>query len=116
MSKIDLTPLVQAVITLTAALISAYLIPYLKAKLGTARFDKLLKYAKAGAKAAEQLMKNGTIKPEERFDHVVKYLEKKGFYLDADEIETLIESVVFDLPHASQEKSSLVGDSVRKDE
>ena len=38
---IDLTPIVEAIIALLAAVITAYALPWLKARLGNEKFDQL---------------------------------------------------------------------------
>ena len=52
---IDLTQIVIYVIGLVFALISAFLIPYIKSKLSAEQFKKLQNYAKVAVEAAEMI-------------------------------------------------------------
>ena len=78
---IDLTPIMEAIIALVVAVITAFVIPWLKGKI----------------EAAEQLY-NGTGRGEEKKAYVVKFLQEKGFTLDPDSLDKLIEAAVFNLP------------------
>ena len=53
----NITPVIEAVITLTAMIISYFIIPFIKAKLSGARWDNLCKWTNAAVKAAEVLFK-----------------------------------------------------------
>ncbi len=89
--KIDLTALVQAIIVLFAALITGYVIPWVKSKT-TENQQKILSAAVGFAvQAAEQLYGSG--KGQEKKQYVINYLESKGFELD----ETMIEGIVKEL-------------------
>lgn len=86
--NIDLTPIIQAVIALIAALITMKLIPWIKAKTSIEQQKRLSAVVKTLVFAAEQLY--GAGKGEEKFDYVVSRLEAKGFDVDLDEIEAAI--------------------------
>ena len=62
---IDLTQIVIYVIGLVFALISAFLIPYIKSKLSAEQLKKLQSYAKIAVEAAEMIYK-GTGRGEEK--------------------------------------------------
>ncbi len=93
---IDLTDVVAAIITLLCALISAFLIPYLKAKFDTEKLAKIQTWVNAAVEAAEMIYK-GAGRGEEKKAYVKACLEAHGYALDVDEIENLIESAVYDL-------------------
>lgn len=96
--QIDLTALFTAIITVIIALISKYVIPFLKAKLANVKKEDLVFWVEIAVKAAEQLAKNGTIQKAGRKEYVKEFLIKKGFSLDTAEVDNLIESFVNDLP------------------
>lgn len=93
---IDLTDVVSAIITLLCALISAFLIPYLKSKVDAERLAKIQKWVNVAVEAAEMIYK-GAGRGEEKKAYVKACLEAHGYALDVDEIENLIESAVYDL-------------------
>lgn len=99
MSNIDLTPLIQAVITLIATIITIYILPklraYLKEKLTSEQRKKLLEWVSVAVKAAEQLY--GTGMGEKKKEYVLEFLNSKGFIFDYDEVITMIESEVYNI-------------------
>lgn len=93
---IDLTEIVSVVITLIITLISAFLIPYIKAKTKAEQFAKIQKWAIVAVEAAEMIYK-GAGRGEEKKAYVKACLESKGYTLDVDEIENLIEAAVLEM-------------------
>ena len=94
----DYTQIISAVIALISALVSAFLIPWLKTKIDA---DKLLQtirtYVEIGVKAAEQLYTatDGAAKKA----YVVNFLAEKGIQFDVETIDKLIEAAVLQLHH-----------------
>lgn len=93
---IDLTQVVSAVITLVVAVISAFLIPYLRAKVGTEKFEIIRKWITVAVEAAEQIYV-GSGRGTEKKQYVLDFLNSKGYKLDLDSIDNLIESAVLGL-------------------
>lgn len=93
--KIDYTELIQAIIALLSAVITGFLIPYLKKKISEQKLEELRKWVAIGVKAAEQLYgsKTGLQKKE----YVVSFLLSKGIVFDVEEVTALIESEVYKL-------------------
>lgn len=85
---INLTPLVQALIGVLAALISYRLIPWIKAKTTNEQQIMLRAAVKTFVYAAEQIY--GAGKGREKLDFVVKQLEKQGFTANRVEIEAAV--------------------------
>ena len=94
---IDLTSIANAVIALIAAIITAFVIPWIRSKTTAAQFEKIKMWVTVAVEAAEQLY-NGTGRGEEKKAYVVKFLQEKGFTLDPDSLDKLIEAAVFNLP------------------
>lgn len=94
----DLTEILRCLITLLAAVVVTFVIPVLKEKLSNEKRESLAKWTEVAVKAAEQLCKSGVINKEDRKNHVLKFLNKKGYNVDLDEIEELIQSFVIQLP------------------
>ena len=94
---IDLTSIANAVIALIAAIITAFVIPWIRSKTTAAQFEKIKMWVTVAVKAAEQLYK-GSGRGEEKKAYVVQFLQEKGFTLDPDSLDKLIEAAVFNLP------------------
>ena len=85
---IDLTPILQAVLALLAALITYKLIPWIKAKTTQEQQNLLLSITSVLVFAAEQLY--GAGRGEEKLDYVVRELEARGFTADRAAIEAVV--------------------------
>jgi hypothetical protein len=94
----DLTIAVQAVITLAVILITVFLIPYMKSKVKAEDYSNLAYWVGIAVQAAEQIYKDPKMGVEKKKD-VVAFLESKGFTVNMDEIDKLIEATVFKLNH-----------------
>lgn len=100
---IDLTQVIHAVITLILAIVSAFLIPYLKSKFSANQLDNIIMWVNIAVEAAE-MMYAGVGRGEEKKQYVLDFLHSKGYTLNASEIENLIESAVLELKLAQKEK------------
>lgn len=96
---IDLTQIVIYVIGLVFALISAFLIPYIKSKLSAEQLKKLQSYAKIAVEAAEMIYK-GTGRGEEKKIYVQQFLAEKGYDINLAEVENAIEAAVLEMNKA----------------
>ena len=98
----NITPIVNAVITLLVAIITAVIIPAVRTllieKIGKARADMLLNWASVAVSAAEQLYNadQGTVKKA----YVLKFLSEKGYDIDSSEVNNAIECAVLELHNA----------------
>lgn len=99
-----------AVITLVIAIISAIVIPLLKKKLGDEKYSEIERWVKVAVQAAEQLFV-GSGRGEEKLDYVLKFLESKGFTLDAMSLRNLIESAVWELTN----ETFTIGESIEEE-
>lgn len=91
MTNIDLTPILQAVIGLIAALIAHRLIPWIKERTA---MDQLMRYRaalKIAVFAAEQIF--GAGHGAEKMDYAVNYLREKGFDVDSREVEATVKEL-----------------------
>ena len=96
---IDITNIASAIITLIIALITTFLIPWMKTKLDAEKFTKVKEWTKVAVQAAEMIY-DGVGRGEEKKAYVVNYLNSKGYSLDADAINNLIESAVLELKNS----------------
>ena len=93
---VDLTPIITAVLTLIISLISAFLIPYIKAKTTDGYLNTNELCMQVAVQAAEMLYV-GSGRGEEKKKYVMDFLNSKGFTLNTEEIDNLIESAVLEL-------------------
>lgn len=92
----DITPIIEAVAALIAVIITAVVIPYIKSKTTTQQQSQINAWVKIAVAAAEQIYK-GSGRGEEKKEYVINWLEERGFTLDEDEVDALIESAVYEL-------------------
>lgn len=95
---IDLTPIINAVIALIAALIAWYVIPWLHRHTTEKEREELLRWASVAVKAAEQLHKQTD--SLERKSYVQNFLAAKGFDIDDAAVDAAIEAAVLELNQA----------------
>jgi len=91
----DLTPIINAFVALVAALISAFLIPWIKRQTSAKDREELLKWVEIAVAAAEQLFYSTQGTEKKKF--VVAFLEEKGLTYSEDELNTAIEGAVLKL-------------------
>jgi len=91
----DLTPIINAFVALIAALISAFLIPWIKRQTSAKDREEMLKWVEIAVAAAEQLF--DSTQGEAKKKAVVAFLEEKGFVFTESEIDSAIEAAVLKL-------------------
>lgn len=94
----DLTPVMISAITCLFAAITVFVIPFLRQKLSIEKREELMKWTEIAVNAAEQLCKSGVISKEDRKNHVLAFLNNKGYDVNLEEIDELIQSFVVNLP------------------
>lgn len=94
---IDLTVIMEAVVTLIIAAISAFVIPWLKRKISAEKLAEVAEWVQIAVTAAEQIY-NGPGRGEEKKAYVLEFLTSKGYTVDMAAIENLIEAAVYELP------------------
>ena len=93
----DYTQIISAVIALISALVSAFLIPWLKTKIDANKLQTIKTYVEIGVKAAEQLYT--ATDGEEKKAYVINFLAEHGIQFDVSTIDQLIEAAVLQLHH-----------------
>lgn len=88
MNNINLTPIVEAIIALLAALITYKLIPWIKAHTNAAQYANLMAVTKTLVFAAEQIY--GANRGDEKFRYVKEQLLQRGYDVDTDAIEAAV--------------------------
>ena len=93
----DYTQIISAVIALISALVSAFLIPWIKTKIDANKLQTIKTYVEIGVKAAEQLY--AATDGEEKKAYVINFLAEHGIRFDVSTIDQLIEAAVLQLHH-----------------
>lgn len=96
MDAIDLTPLLQALLSLAVLIITAYLIPFMKRRAGEEKWSEVQKWVQIAVYAAEMLY-TGSGRGAEKKNYVLAFLRSKGYVLDEVKVNTLIEAAVKEL-------------------
>lgn len=91
--NVDITAVMNAVAALIAAIVSTFLIPWIRSKITTQQREQLVAWVKIAVSAAEQLYK-GTGRGEEKKQYVLDFLAKNGFSINEDSVNVAIEAAV----------------------
>ena len=92
----DITPIVEAIFALLAAVVAYILIPYIKSKTTEEQRQNINGWIKIAVAAAEQIYV-GAGRGAEKKLYVLDFLESKGFKIDENSIEAMIEAAVLEL-------------------
>lgn len=92
----DITPIVETVAALIAALITAFVIPYIRSKTTVQQQAEINAWVKIAVSAAEQIYK-GSGRGEEKKAYVIQWLREHGITVDEAKLDALIESAVYEL-------------------
>ena len=99
METIDLTEFISAVITLVVVVITTFLVPYLKTKIDENNFAEMYSWVQIAVSAAEMIY-SGPGRGEEKKEYVLQYFNSKGYKIDMESLNVLIESAVLELQQA----------------
>lgn len=92
----DITPIIEAVAALLAAVITAVVVPYIKSKTTTDQQKQINTWVQIAVSAAEQLYPGSKLGDEKKA-YVIDWLKQHGVTVDADKLEAMIEAAVHDL-------------------
>ena len=95
MNNIDLTPILQAILGLVAAVITVYLVPWLKSRVDTNKHALVDAAIQSLVYAAEQLY--GAGKGGEKLAYVKDQLAKRGIAIDDAAIEAAVYKLLNDI-------------------
>lgn len=93
---IDLTPIINAAIMLISALITAFVIPWLKGKIEAQKLEKIKNWVTIAVTAAEQIYNESGMGTKKK-EYVLNFLQQKGYTLDPEKIDAMIEAAVYGL-------------------
>lgn len=89
----NITVIINAVIALIAAVVSTFLIPWIKSKTTAQRREELIAWVKIAVSAAEQIY-IGSGRGADKKQYVLDFLSKNGFTVDTDSVNAAIEAAV----------------------
>lgn len=95
----DITPIVNAVIALAAAAITAFVIPWIKSKTTAAQREEINAWVKIAVTAAEQIYKESG-RGKEKKAYVLKFFEERNLKIDEESVDLMIESAVKNMNEA----------------
>lgn len=98
----DLTNVISAVITLIVAVITTFLIPYIKVKIDKEKLEKTEYWIKVAVQAVEKIYKESGQGAKKKAE-VIKFLREMGYKTDMDKLNNLIESAVLELDKSLKE-------------
>ncbi len=92
----DYTLLFEGVLTILFALVTMYVIPWIKTKVSAEELTEIIKWVKIAVQAAEMIYKESGM-GEAKKAYVKTFLEDKGIRYDERQIDSMIESAVLEL-------------------
>ena len=93
---IDITPILEAVVTLAVALITTFVVPYIKSKTTLEQQTQLNDWVKIAVTAAEQVYE-GPGQGDKKKVYVLTWLKGHGIVVDEDKLDAMIEAAVYEL-------------------
>lgn len=95
----DITGIAEALIALILAIITTFVVPWLKEKYDAQKLAKIQTWVKTAVQAAEMIY-SGTGLGEKKKAYVTKFLADRGITIDAEAIDAMIESAVLEIQEA----------------
>ena len=92
----DFTTVVEAVVAVICAIVTAVLVPYIKSRTTAVQQAEINGWIRVAVVAAEQLF-SGDGRGEEKKQYVLSWLKERGITVDEAKIDALIEAAVFEL-------------------
>lgn len=90
---VDITAIINAVIALVSAVVTAFLIPWIKSKTTSQQRENLIAWVKIGVAAAEQIYQ-GEKRGTEKKQYVLDFLADNGISFDEESVNAAIEAAV----------------------
>ena len=92
----DITPIARAIIAAVFIIGGAYIIPYVKSKTSASDLARIGSMVKIAVSAAEQIYKGSGLGQKKKA-YVLEWLQKRNITIDLEELDTMIESAVYEL-------------------
>lgn len=94
----DITKILSALLLLILSVLTTYLIPLLKQTVDEGKLEKIRFWVRIAVNAAEQIFASGAGSAKK--EYVLKFLTEKGFRIDPEELDNLIEATVLELKNS----------------
>lgn len=92
---IDITYIIMAIILLAVGIATAFVIPYLRNRIGADKWDAVVMWTTIAVEAAEQMWQESGM-GEKKKAYVKDFLNGLGYNYDAEKIDALIEAIVYE--------------------
>lgn len=92
---IDLTNIIEAAVALLAAIISAFLIPWIRSRLNASQTAELLRWVDIAVAAAQQLYHQS--EGEKRLEYALELLAHRGYDINDSAVLDAVEAAVLKL-------------------
>jgi len=92
--------ILKVVISVCAALITVYVVPYIKTLRNDARYSALIDIVEVAVLAAEQTVtgeKQGAIKKEQVMEFVRDWMTKQGIDITYEQLSQMVEAAVYSM-------------------
>lgn len=96
---INITSIVQAVITLIVAIVATVVVPYIKSKTSAQKQEDLAALVEIAVQAAEQIY-TGPGRGAEKKTYVLEWLKNRNIDISSSEVDAMIEAAVYALKDA----------------
>ena len=93
----DITPIIELLVTVLAALCSIVIIPYIKTKLNRVQLDKAVQWVEIAVSAAEEAARAGLIDKAAKYGYALELLERQGVTFDEATTQAMIDAKVWEL-------------------
>lgn len=103
---VNITPIVEAFLTLIAAVIAVVVVPYIKSRTTAQQQAELAIWVKIAVSAAEQLFRESGAGATKKA-YVVNWLNEHGITVDENKIDAMIESAVYELKIAANTATAI---------
>jgi len=103
--KNEMATIIISIFTIASALVSMYVIPYIKTKMSAEQIEQLTYYIQLAVRCAEQIYTAEQWKTKKIyvFNHIRKLAsEKLGIDITDEELDILIEGIVNEVKHGGQ--------------
>ena len=93
---IDFTPVLQAIVGLCAAIITTFVVPYIKSKTTLEQQTQINAWVRIAVSAAEQVYE-GPGQGDRKKAYVLTWLAGHGIAVDEDKLDAMIEAAVYEV-------------------
>ena len=89
----NITPIIEAVFALIAAIVTAVVVPYIKSRTTAAQQTEIAAWVKIAVTAAQQIY---TGRGQEKKKYVEDWLKAHGVTVDSEKLDAMIDSAVYE--------------------